>query len=279
MTVYIELVFADNFAVTFLLAKLSYRFLQIRAKVLRMIIASLLGATAALLSPLICGVFLTIFFKLVCGVVISLILFCPKNIVKRFLIFFILTFAFGGCIFAVGYFVHGSVRKALTEPFFGIPIGLSLLLCYIMYVIVKVLLGKMLKRRDMRCYLYDAEIKLFGESVRCKAFLDSGNRLYDESSGLPIVVASIGTLSNVLSDEMITKLLTGKLSDFDGAHYVNYATLGGKARMPVFCPDSIVVYTKDKKNIINDVMLGVSFKKISDAESYGLILNPAVMKE
>lgn len=276
MDVYIEVVIIDNFSITFLLSKLSYYMLGEAGKLWRILAASFIGTVVAVFYPFIRGIW-SVLAKIICGLIMCFLLFKPKKLLRGSVIFFLLTFVFGGALFAVGYFIHGSVEKALTRPLVGIPIGVILLCAYLIFVVIKSIVKKMRKSRDVKNFLYDAEIEMFGTSVKCKAFLDSGNRLYDNGSGMPIVIASVSTLSQALSDELMTSLVIGKIKDFKNAHYVDYSTVGGKSKMFVFQPDGLVVYNGDKKNIINDVMLGVVFKRISDAESYGLILNPAVM--
>ncbi len=277
MQVYIELVILDNFAIIFLLAKLSYYLVGEPAKMLRLISACVVGTAVAVLYPFIGGIWLPIVLKIGTGLVLSAILFKPKKLFKGMFLFFILTFTYGGALFAMGLFIHGNVEAALTKPVASVPIGVSLLTAYALFVCIKRMILRMKKSRDINGFLYDAEIRVGGSSVECKAFLDSGNRLYDDKSGLPVVIASAGTLAKALGDEQMSALFLGKTKGFDEAHYVDYKTVSGKSKLFVFRPDELVVYVADKKNIISDVMLGVAFRRLSDVESYGLILNPAVM--
>lgn len=277
MKVYIELVILNNLAVTFLIARLSYYFCSLYPQKGRIISASVAGTIAAIFYPFISNAILLVIYKLGCGIAICLLLFPLKKILKGSLFFFLLTFMFGGAMFAVGYLIHGSVEKALTLPFSQLPIFVIIFGAYILFVTAKVLINKLFKYRDVKKFIYKAEIFLFGKAIECQAFLDSGNRLYDDKSGLPIVIATISTLSKILDDDKMTQLITGKPKEFTNAHYVECNTVGGKSKMLVFRPESLVVYNEDKKNIINDVMLGVVFKRMSDVENYGLILNPAVM--
>lgn len=277
MQVYIELVILDNFAIIFLLAKLSYYLVGEPAKMFRLISACVVGTAVAVFYPFIGGIWLPIVLKIGTGLVLSVILFKPKKLFKGMFFFFILTFTYGGALFAVGLFVHGNVEAALTKPVASVPIGVSLFTAYVLCVCVKRMVLRMKKSRDINGFLYDAEIRVGGSSVECKAFLDSGNRLYDDKSGLPVVIASAGTLAKALGDEQMSALFLGKTKGFDEAHYVDYKTVSGKSKLFVFRPDELVVYVADKKNIISDVMLGVAFRRLSDVESYGLILNPAVM--
>ncbi|MCI9031698.1 MAG: sigma-E processing peptidase SpoIIGA [Clostridia bacterium] len=277
MQVYIELVILDNFALIFLLARLSYYLICELPNKPRMISACTLGTTVAVFYPFLNGILVPAILKIVTGLFLSLILFKPKKLLKGMLFFFILTFTYGGTLFALGLFIHGNAEAALTKPVASVPVGIALLTAYILFVDLKKAIFKIRKSRDINGFIYDAEIRVCGSAVECKAFLDSGNRLYDDKSGLPVVIASAGTLAKALGDDQMSNLLLGKTSGFAGAHYVEYLTVGGKSKLFVFRPDELVVYVEDKKNIISDVMLGVAFKRLSDVESYGLILNPAVL--
>ena len=277
MKVYVELVLADNFALTFLLARLTYYLLGEMPSKVRMFFGSLFGAVCAVFYPLIENNFLLLAAKLCVYAGISAILFRPRRLLKGMIFFLLLTFTYGGALFALGYLTYGSLIDALTKPFVSFPIGVGLLTAYVMFATVKVLARKLKKSRDVREFLYDAELRMFDKTVKCRAFLDSGNRLYDDSSGLPVVIVAMSTLQKTLTDSQVTQLLLGNTKTIKGSHYIEFGTVSGKSKLLVFRPDELVVYIGDKKNIISDVMLGVAFKRITDAESYGLILNPAVM--
>lgn len=277
MEVFVELVLIDNFAITFLLARLAYLAVGEYPKIWRLVSASTVGAVGAVLNPLISSHILSLCYKIVCGAVLRTILFAFKKPLKGTAFFLIFTFAFGGTLFAIAYMVFGTAEKALTTPLTSLPIGVVLFAVYLLFLFSKRLVFKIRKTRDVKRFLYDATITVFGKTLKCKAFLDSGNRIYDSVSGLPIAIVDISTISKVLSDEQMIRLMSGRIKDFNNAHYIDYSTLGGCSKMLVFAPDELVVYDEDKKNIINEVMLGVTFKRIFDDEKYGLLLSPAIM--
>ncbi len=138
------------------------------------------------------------------------IAFTPKNIktlLKQLILFYLVSFAFGGCAFCLLYFVKPQdilVRNGyLTGTY---PIKIALLGGIVGFVIVniafKLVKGKITKK-DMFC---DIEIFFKEKSVQIKAMIDTGNMLKDPISGMPVIVAESKILEKIIPKGIIDNL-------------------------------------------------------------------------
>lgn len=284
MTLYIEFVIIDNFFITFLLAILSYKVVGTKISYLRSTIASVVGTFVAVFYPFInLHNVVLVMIKLGLGAMLALILYFKKNkLLKSFAVFMICTFMFGGFMFAVGYAVHGNVTNALTLPVTNIPIGLIIAGAFIIYIFAKKILLHSKRIRNAENFVCDVQIKLADKIVKGKAFLDTGNRLYDEKNHFPVVVLNIKAALSLLNQEQLTAITLSKGdSAIKNSYYMNYGTVGTSAsqnKLLIIKPDDIRLYIDNREHIIGDVMIGLAFYKFSDAVEYDAILHPQVLQ-
>ena len=116
-----------------------------------------------------------------------------------------------------------------------------------------------------------------GRSIEGQGFIDTGNRLYDNLTGLPVVVIGIKTLMPYLNDEEISLLFTGHVENvFKNARKMSCKSVGGDSSIWLIEPEQFEVYSKDGENILYEVIIGLSFSSLSGEENYNAILPPAI---
>lgn len=89
--------------------------------------------------------------------------------------------------------------------------------------------------RPQRACIRTLRVEFLGKTVFAEALLDTGNRLREPFSGLPVIVAG-STLGRALG---LPKEFPDDLPD--GFRYVPYAGVGGEGLLPCFFPDSLLV--------------------------------------
>ena len=281
MTVYVECVIIDNFFVTMLAALLSYRFLSVSVSKTRCIAASAVGTVVAVFYPLMnVHAVLLVLIKIVLGAALSFILFYKKcSVIKGAGAFVMITFFFGGVMFAAGLMIYADVNKALTLPLSDVPIGLFILAAIAAYAVFRRVVMRYKRIRDSCSFVADTEITVFSKTLKSKGFLDTGNGLYDEKTGLPIVVLNAKAALQLLDHDKLSAILNKRGEEISvDAHYIEYATVGKKDnRILVLKPDEIRLYFGQTEHRIKDVMIGLSFFKFGDGENYDVILHPAIV--
>ncbi len=280
MSVYIEYVILDNFVITYMLAALTYRILLKRVAKLRTLIASVVGTGVAVAYPFVKGDVWVILLKLGLYVVLCLILFLKKQ--KFFLCsltFLGLTFLFGGLMFGIGFAVCKDAATAMRVSPLDFPVSIVIIGAFLCYIAARKIAVRFHRVKDLGGVIYDFSLSLLGNTMKFRGLLDTGNRLYDKSSGLPVVILSAKSLMGLISDEQFRIMFSGKGESLQrGAHYMEIGTVaGGKNRILLLKPESFVLYSKTEGNILYDVMVGVSFSPIRDAVGYDAILHPALV--
>lgn len=283
MVAYIEFVIFDNFFITLIIGCATYRFLRLRASWRRLIFAAVLGTVAAVVFPIIAFNMVTsVIFKLALGVVLSAILFVKRyNLILGAAAFLVITFMFGGLLFFIGLMVHGDIESALTKPISGVPLFVFIAAPAILYLLTKKLFLKHHRTGDLVNNIMNVKIEIEGKSIEVKGFLDTGNRLYDTKTGLPVIILSFKALLPHLKDEELALFIGGKSEKlFPHAHYIYFSALGNEGdKILVLKPQKFTFYYNNKANILYDVMVGLSFSKITDSLDYSAILHPCLLEK
>lgn len=224
MTIYLDVILLENICMNYIILFATGLIAKVKIRQLRIILSSLLGGIYAILSfaPVL-EIYSNFIFKIILSITMIYIAFYPKNIkllLKELLLFYLVSFAFGGCAFCLLYFIKPQdilMRNGyLTGTY---PIKIALLGGIVGFVIVniafKLVKGK-ISKKDMFC---DIEIFFKGKSVEIKAMIDTGNLLKDPISGMPVIVVEKGKLETIIPKRIIDNLNTilggGKENELD----------------------------------------------------------------
>ncbi|MDE5755636.1 MAG: sigma-E processing peptidase SpoIIGA [Clostridia bacterium] len=242
MQVYIEYVIANNLLINALILVLTMRFMRYKINKLAILLSSALGTVFAVFLP-IYGILNIFVFKLILSL-IMLAIVMGKCGFKRYLcacaIFYALTFALGGATMGLASLFSYELADLSSSliPFFVAVAGLAL-------VAGQKLIYKhiVLARRKSR-YEDTVVLSANGREITCKAYYDSGNRLYYKNKPTIIV------------DESIALQFYGQngLNALD--NYTQIDTVIGKKNIKVFPLDYIK--EEGKKDKVYGVMAGIS---------------------
>ena len=273
MTVYVEYVFLSNFSVNFMLLYFTVKICKTDLKKLRLFFADLLGSFVAIVLPLFSPGFVfstltKLFLSL--GIVGILAKYKSKGqFFKNLLVFWALTFLFGGVLFGFYYVTKTdfSVQEDLSiisASAFPLILAGGLFFC----LLVKNLVCYLNAKKNDVGFTFDVRLEIGGESFLLKGFLDSGNRLTDDKTGFPVAIVLSEELKNTVKQKVAESLLYDK-KIVKNAHYLSFSTVaGGVNKMFVFCPDVFEVNGKK-----TDAVLGVYDKKVSAKDEFDLLLN------
>ena len=279
MPVYIESLVCENLVMDYFIGALSYRFLRLSQDGVRLFFCAVTGAAFAVLFPLLPNRYaLLAVYKLLTGVLLAAILYAKKYRFFRGLIaFWCAAFLFGGCLFALRLLCFRSVSEAFTRPlpFF---VWLSVAAMPALYAVLRRFLCTVHRRKTVETHSYRYAFTLEGRTVTGQGFLDTGNSLYDRSSGLPVVVVSLRALLPVLSEEETLLVCTGHADRVFGARRMPCRGVGGEASLWLVRPQRFAVYLGEDGHIVKDVMVGLSLRAPADREGYDAILHPSVLE-
>ena len=112
------------------------------------------------------------------------------------------------------------------------------------------------RERRMRLQTWDVVLFLRTSSgcVRFRALVDTGNRLHEPISGLPVMIVEEKALKRALPDGFSAKDI-GKLPQ--GWRVVHYGVLGGAGRMACFRPQRLLVHYAGRWLLAPDIWVAV----------------------
>lgn len=200
MTLYVDIIFLENVFMNCIIFLATGIILKNQTKILRNIIASIIGSIYAIIIYVSnIEIYSNIFLKLILSFAIVYIAFKPPNLksfIKHTIIFYLTSFTFGGVAFALLYFV--SPQDILYQD--GVLIGtypIKMILAggilgfIIITVAFKNIKGKF-NRKDMFC---DITLSEKNKQTKIKAIIDTGNFLKDPLTNLPVIVIEKSKLS------------------------------------------------------------------------------------
>ena len=268
MTVYIENVIADNFALTYMISQVTYKLCGIFAKKRRSIFAAMVGTAVALVYPLIENNFLLVTVKIALYSVMCVILYTGKNKPIAAAVFLLVTAAFGGIMFFLMYSVCGNVDRALRGGINFSP-GIAIFAGYAIYKITCRSIVAVKRKKIAEDYSVEVVIDICGKQIKTKGLIDSGNRLYDPKTTLPVILLRC-------MDELGATIKEKGKPCFSG--YTTLTGVGGNEH-------TIAMYRPDKAEFVgqkttfvtkSDFLVGLCDFDFGGKSEYGAIVHPAI---
>lgn len=237
MQVYIEYVILNNLLINALILILTLRFMRYKINKISVLFSSAIGASYAVFLPL--NDWLNLFILKIILSLIMVAVVMGRCKFKRYLcacaVFFAVTFALGGAVIGISSMLSYELKELSNSliPFFVSLAGLGL-------VCMQMLISKYITlARRKSAYEENIILSANGIEIECKAYYDSGNRLYYKNC------------PTIIIDESIALKLYGQngLSKVD--KFTQIDTVAGKKQMKVIPID----YLKEEKK--GDKIFGV----------------------
>ena len=286
MTIYLDIVFFENLCMNYIILFATGYILKIKMKHIRIIFSSILGSGYAVLIYIQDAIFYSnIVIKILLSIVMILTAFYPKKIklfFKELVLFYLVSFVFGGCAFALLYFVKPQNILMRNGVYVGkYPIQIALLGGIVGFVMVEVafrLVKNKMTKKDMFAdlYLYSNETE-----VKVKALVDSGNMLKDPISGLPVIVVEKEELYKIFSKKILDNTENIINGEFSNELYQNEADVISKFRMIPFTSlgkqnglllgiktDKVKICFAETEEVVTGVIIGIYDKTLTKNGEY-----------
>ena len=286
MTIYLDIVFLENLCMNYIILFATGIINKTNINRLRILLSSLLGSVYAIISFVTnLQIYTGITIKILLSIAMINIAFKPNTVRKCFkeiIIFYLTSFAFGGCAFFLLYYIRPQDILTKNGIYIGsYPIKIALLGGVVGFIIVnlafKLIKGKMSKK-DMFC---DITISLDGKKAKAKAMIDSGNLLKDPISKSPVVVVEKKIIKRIISETILDEIfniLNGKDVNLDDSYMsrvrmLPFASLGKQNGMLIgLKPDSISIIYDDEQKEIKDVIVGIYDKTFTKNGTYTALI-------
>jgi len=284
MKVYIEYILIDNIVMNFIILFLTAKVLRVKFRAWRLILASVAGAGAVIgFSFITISNLLQVFLKLILGLVLIMIAFGLgriKDYLAQYFGFISFTFLIGGAALAI-VLIFGRVDFSGGVEGYdaSLPLGLMMLIAFVTALIVISLSRLIYQRRDCKQFIAKITLSIGGKTRELVGFIDSGNRLFDHVTGLPVIIISASALKSMISEDVLSRAILGTQTKdkINGAHFITLETLSGRAKpMLVISPDAVTMEFGGRV-VKSRVMVGITNGHFKDAVAYDAILHPSML--
>ena len=297
MVIYLDVVFLENIIMNYIIIYATGIVVKSEIKQWRILIASSIGAiyTIAMYISTI-PIYSNFIMKLILSLVIIYVAFIPKNIkktLKILLIFYLVSFVFGGCIFALMYIITPKLAKIKNGVFVGTyPIKIALIGGIISFVIIQISFKMVKNKISKKDVIYNIEIIINNKNTEVKALLDTGNLLKEPITGMPVIIVEHKSLNKIVPTEILNnlnKIIGGdtyelleneefskiisrfRMIPFSSLGKQNGLLLGLKA-------DSINIILDEKTEKINNVIIGIYDKSFTKNGMYSAIFGLDILE-
>ena len=298
MTVYLDIVFLENVLMNYIIVYATGVVIKNDCKRWRVFFASCIGAMYTVVMYLnIIPIYSNIVMKIILSVVMVYIAFKQKSIkrlIKDLVIFYLVSFVCGGCVFALMYFWQPQMVQIRNGVFVGAyPLKIALIGGVIAFCVLQFsfkIVKTKLNKKDM---IYDVEVIISGKSVKVKALLDTGNLLKDPITGFPVIVIENTSLNSIISKKILNnlnKILGGDIDELTKDKEFEYTI--SRFRMIPFSSlgkqnglllgikaDSINILLDDKTNRVNNAIIGIYDKSFTKNGAYTAIFGLDMLEE
>lgn len=182
-----------------------------------------------------------------------------KKFLQIFASYFISFLMYGGLGFVLSYYLQIESVLMIFVAATGV--------CFAVGTILK----HSRRRKMVGDFCFQTKLKTQTNFFECKAFLDTGNFLFDPITNKPVSLVNFKVLTNLFDEISLEDVLlrSEKLKSLKNAHYIPFRTLNGKDRILVFEVDEIFLNGKTVKN----VMLGLCLNNFNSSFGSDIILH------
>lgn len=292
--IYIDVLFTVNLIVNYLLISISCFFSGLKPNKFRILLGGLIGACYAVLVffPDFSLIHTTINKFLVSMLIVaaSSPFYSIRSYIKAVLIFYAVSFAFGGCVLGVFYFSNvGAELGAVYSNgilYFNLPWTILAVSGFIFYISAK-FVSLISKKGLQRGHLKKKLILYFRDkTAEVTALLDTGNSLVDPVTLSPVIVVEYKLLKSLFNEDLLRDLdrigtekiewIIGALSQKGlPARLIPFSSLGKENGMLLgFVPDKAEIYDDFGVRILGDCVVAIYEKQLAKDKSFGALLNP-----
>ncbi len=290
MTIYIDIVLMENLIMNFIILLATGIVLKEKIKVIRFLLASLLGAIYSVVSYLsILEIYTSMILKIILSIVMIYIAFNPqtiKNMWKDILLFYLTSFVFGGAAFALIYIVKPQDILMKNGLFLGTyplkTIVLGAIIAFIVIMTAFTVVKSKITKKDMFC---EIEIEINKKKINTIAMIDTGNLLKEPITNTPVIVVEHTLLYDCMPKEILNhldELLGGEFENIpeeikekyiSKLKFIPFSSLGKQNGMLLgIKADTVTIKGIDKEEKKENIIIGIYNKSLTKRGEYRALM-------
>ncbi|MFZ5596352.1 MAG: sigma-E processing peptidase SpoIIGA [Bacillota bacterium] len=295
--VYLDKFLLGNLLVDWIILWAAGRLGRIRVKYHRLLLGAIIGSLYSLALFLPGTDSLSPFYvKFVVSLVMMLAAFAPVSPRMFFaclFFFYVVSFAVGGTVIGVSYFLSQSGGIARMYNLTGLvnrylwPVLLLALAA--VWAGVDLVPGFFKGRNRFEAMKLSVTIYMEGRGITVRGLVDTGNSLRDPVTGEPVLVVEYGAIKDLLPEPMrVENAYSGNgasvIEKMAGSRWsgrirlIPFRSLGNDSGMLLgIKPDRIEFIHESRVRKVDRVIVAIHGKKFDRGEEYNAIVNPAVL--
>ena len=292
MTVYLDIVLLENIVINYVILFTTGAINKIKTKVINLCLASFIGAIYAVLSfTSTLQIYEGVTIKILLSIAMVYIAYRPEKIkllFRQLMLFYLVSFAFGGTAFALLYFIRPQDILLKNGLLIGTyPIKIAFLGAFLGFTVVHVAskgIKNKINKRDMFC---NVEINIENKMINVKAMIDTGNLLKEPITGIPVVVIETSKLRGTLPEEVIEKaddIINGNIGIIEDKYakrlrVIPFTSLGKQNGMLLgIKADEATIKTDENSYNIKDVIIGMYNKSLTKNGMYNALIGLDILE-
>lgn len=287
MTIYLDVVLIENLIMNYIILFASGYILKIKVNHIRLIISAILGGIYSILAYIqVLEIYTNIISKIILSIVMIYIAYKPKTLkvlIKELIFFYLTSFVFGGCAFALLYFIKPQEVIMKNGVYIGTyPLKIAILGGIVGFTITQLafnLVKMKLTKKDIYCKISI----FFGEkNVETTALLDTGNLLKDPITSMPVIIVEKGVLKDILPDIILNNLkkivggdVPKEVYEDENLKYITkfrvipFSSIGKENGLLLgFKSNKIIIDREETKKEIENIIVGIYDGKLNKKDYY-----------
>lgn len=294
MTVYIDIILLENLCMNYIILFATAYIMKIKISHIRIIASSSIGAVYSIMLYMqILPIYSSIFMKIILSVVMVYISYAPKSVkiaIKQLIIFYLISFAFGGCAFALLYFVKPQDIFIKNGVYMGTyPLKIALLGGIVGFVITYIAFKIIKNKATKEEMIYKLKIKINDKTVEVNALLDTGNKLKDPITLVPVIVIEKQKLYNFLPEEILenidkiiggdsNKLIEENIKYMSKFRVIPYNSIGKQNGLMLgFKADEVKIIIDEEERTIKNTIIGI-FNQSFNSQTYSALISLEIIE-
>lgn len=292
MTIYVDVVLIENIAMNYIILFATAIISKSEVKILKILLSSIIGGIYAILAYIAnLSMVFNLFLKIFLSISMVYISYKPKKIkslAKQLILFYLVSFTFGGAAFMLLYFLKPQDIISKNGMFIGTyPIKVALLGGIVGFTIIvigfKTIKGK-LSTKNIYC---EIEIVFRNKNQVVKTMIDSGNQLKEPITGFPVIIVEEDKLKDILSTEIlqnVENIMNGNINqqlDVDKIKFrlIPFTSIGKESGLLLgFKPDYIKIFYEENQKIISDVVVGIYKNHFTNNGVYSALIGIDILE-
>lgn len=280
MTVYLDIIFLENILMNYIILTATGIVTKSGGKLIktRMLLSSIIGSIYATIMYLKLFKFYQNFFaKIILSIIMVSLALIPKStkeFIKKIVLFYLISFVFGGATIFFMYAVSPKNIQFKNGVFVGSYTAKIMLIAGVIAFLISVYAFKINKAKmttkDMFCNI---EIICRNKKVKARALVDSGNLLVDPLTKTPVIIVDEKIIDKIVPIKILKEKLGGDDEYKKRIRMIPFMSVGNKNGMLAgIRVDKINVFYNDEKIEVKNVIVGIYESSLSKDNKYNALI-------